>query len=93
MVEFKHVNGKGGNKVVLYALSTCGWCKKVKNLLNSLGIAYDYIDIDQIDEKTSDELDAIVRKWNPAGTYPTIVVDNKRAIISYEEEKIKELAE
>ena len=45
-VEVKHVDGRDAGSVMLYALSTCGWCKKTKRLLGELGVAYDYIDVD-----------------------------------------------
>ena len=90
--EYKHVDGKDDKKIVLYALSTCGWCRKTKKLLGSIGLAYDYIDVDLLDEKTSDEVDNEMRKWNPKGTYPTIVIDKKETIAGFDDEKIKELA-
>lgn len=92
MIEFKHVDGKEKGKITLYALSTCGWCKKTKKILDSLGIAYDYIDADLVDDKTSSEIEKAVKKWNPRETYPTIVINNEKAIISYDEDKIRELA-
>ena len=92
MIEFKHVEGKEKGKIIIYALSTCGWCKKTKRILDSLGIAYDYVDADLVDDKTSDEIDKEVRKWNPKETYPTMVINNEKAIISYDEDKIRELA-
>ncbi len=93
MIEFKHVEGKEKGKIKLYALSTCGWCKKTKRLLDSLGIAYDFVNADLVDNKTSDEIEKEVKKWNPKETYPTIVINSERAIIRYDEDKIKELAE
>ena len=92
MIEFKHVEGKEKGKIIIYALSTCGWCKKTKRILDSLGIAYDYVDADLVDAKSSDEIDKEVRKWNPKETYPTIVINNEKAIVSYDEDKIRELA-
>ena len=92
MIEFKHVEGKEKGKIILFALSTCGWCKKTKRILDSLGIAYDYVDADLVDDKTSNEIEKAVKKWNPKETYPTIVINNGKAIISYDEDKIRELA-
>jgi glutaredoxin len=92
MIEYKHVEGKEKGKIIIYALSTCGWCKKTKRILDSLGIAYDYVDADLVDAKTSEEIDKEVRKWNPKETYPTIVINNEKAIVSYDEDKIRELA-
>lgn len=92
MIEFKHVEGKEKGEIILYALSTCGWCKKTKKILDSLGVAYDYVDADLVDDKTSNEIEKEVKKWNAKETYPTIVINNKKAIISYDEDKIRELA-
>lgn len=34
--------------VKLYALSTCPWCKKVKQLLAEMGVPYDCVDVDKL---------------------------------------------
>jgi len=34
------------HKVVMYAISTCGWCKRTKNFLRDNNIEYEYVDID-----------------------------------------------
>jgi glutaredoxin-like protein NrdH len=90
MVDKKHVKGKNKGDVMLYALSTCGWCKKTKRLLDELGIEYHYVDVDLVtDEQQGDVLDE-VKGWNPRGTFPTLVV-NDECIVGYKEEKIKEV--
>jgi len=91
VIEKKHVAGKDKGQIMLYALSTCVWCKKTKKLLDGMGVAYDYVDVDLLDDKKSDEADAEVRKWNPKGNYPTIIIDNDRCISGFDEDKIKEL--
>ena len=40
MVKMEHVEGKNKGEVVLFALSTCGWCKKTRMLLEELGIEF-----------------------------------------------------
>ena len=47
MVERIHVAGTDKGDILIYALSTCVWCKKAKSLLETKGIAYDYIFVDQ----------------------------------------------
>ena len=37
MMAVEHVTGKNKGKVMLYALSTCGWCGKTKELLQADG--------------------------------------------------------
>ncbi len=89
MINLTHVEGKNKGKVVLYALSTCGWCKKVKRLLKELGTAYDYIDADLLNDKDSDEVEEEVKKWNSQATYPTMVIEGKKAINGFKEGKIR----
>lgn len=89
-MEIIHVNGKKIKYILLYALSTCVWCKKTKSYLNELGVEYDYIDVDLLSEKEKDKIKKSIKKWNPAVSFPTIVIDNKTVVLGYDEEKIKE---
>ena len=50
----EHVDGKNRGTVMLYALSTCGWCAKTKDLLRELGIAFDYTFVDLLDGPGAD---------------------------------------
>ena len=51
-IKMNHVEGTDKGRVVLYALSTCQWCRKVKDLLKELGIDFYYIDVDLAGEMT-----------------------------------------
>ena len=84
-----HVAGKKKGKVMLYALSTCGWCKKTKALLNELGVEYDYTDVDFL--KGNDQTAAIgeIQKFNPDGNFPTMVIDDRKCIIGFKENDIR----
>ena len=86
----KHVSGKKGEDVLLYALSTCGWCRKTKNLLDDMGVEYDYIDVDQLDPDTKKEAIENIKVWNPNYSFPTMVINNEKCIVGYQEEKVRE---
>lgn len=90
MIKIENVKGKNKGKILLFALSTCGWCKKTKELLNNLGVEYSYIFVDLLDETDKDKVMDEVRKWNPACSFPTIVINNKECIVGFKEDKIKE---
>ncbi len=86
-----HVDGDNKGDVLLYTLSTCGWCRKTKALLQELNVMYDYIDVDTLDKK--EERDAAmeeVKKWNPACSFPSLVIDKKECIVGFQEQKIRE---
>jgi len=83
------IEGIDKGKVVLYALSTCQWCEKTKELLKELNIDYYYIDVDLADEKDQEEIMEEIRKYNPACSFPTLILDNNYSIIGFDEEKIR----
>lgn len=88
-MNFEHVAGKDMGKITLYALSTCIWCKKTKEFLSSMGVAFDYIYVDLL--KGDDRSKAIeqVKKYNPDTSFPTIVIGEK-GIVGFREKEIKE---
>jgi glutaredoxin-like protein NrdH len=89
-IKMNHMDGESKGRIVLYALSTCQWCMKTKELLKQLNIEYSYIDVDLADEKDQDEIVEEIKKYNPACSFPTIVVDDNYSIIGFDEEKIRE---
>jgi len=88
-----HVDGRQAAKVFLYALSTCGWCRKTKELLNELGVAYDYTDVDRLDPDEAARVREDLMKWNPRASFPTIVVDEKDCIIGFKEAELRKAVE
>lgn len=89
-MTINHVAGKNKGKVMLYALSTCGWCKKTKALLNELGVEYDYIDVDLLKGAEQDATVKEIMKYNPACNFPTMVINAKQSIIGFKEDEIRE---
>jgi glutaredoxin-like protein NrdH len=88
-VKPKHVPGKNAGDVMLYALSTCGWCRKTRELLDSLGVAYDFVYVDLVDEKESDEVAREVERLNPSRSFPTLCVNKKKVIVGFKEDEIR----
>ena len=84
-----HVAGKKKGKVMLYALSTCGWCARTKALLNELGVEYDYIDVDKLKGEEQSAAIREIQKHNPACNFPTLVIDSKKCIIGFKEDDIR----
>jgi glutaredoxin len=86
----KVVEGKDKGKIVLYALSTCVWCKKVKKLLKKLGVKYSFIFVDELKGKEKEKIIKQLEKWNPRCSFPTVVINNEKCIVGYKEDEIKE---
>lgn len=83
-----HVEGKDKGNILIYALSTCGWCNKTKKFLNELGVGYDYIDVDALQGEEKEKVRDEVRRYNPQCSFPTVRI-NDTCIIGYKEDEIK----
>lgn len=88
-MDFEHVDGEDKGKVTLFALSTCGWCKKTRMLLEELGVKYDYLYVDLTSGAERDEAVEALKKYNPDVSFPTIVINDSDVIVGFEEDQIK----
>jgi len=89
MKDFLKVPGKNRGEIILFALSTCIWCRKTKQLLEELNVEYKYIDMDMVDDELEEKFTEELKKWNPDCSYPTLVIDNKKCIVGFQEEEIR----
>jgi glutaredoxin len=92
-MNLDHVDGENRGEVLLFALSTCQWCRKTRALLEEINVAYDYIYVDLTEGAERDETVEELEKWNPSVSFPTIVIDKdpEKTIIGFEEDKIREV--
>ena len=88
-MTFQHVEGQAQEKIVLYTLSTCMWCRMTKALLKEIGVAYSYVDVDTLERREQEQVKAEIRRWNPSGSYPTIVIDDREVISGYDEAELR----
>lgn len=86
----KTVSGTDNRKILLYALTTCVWCKKTKKLLNDIGVKYSFIFVDELEGKEKGKTMKKLKKWNPRCSFPTVVINDKKCIVGFKEDEIKE---
>ena len=77
--------------VTLYALSTCGWCKKTKAFLEENDVEYDVVYVDLLDKAEKEEVLVEVRKWNARSSFPTIVIDDTDSVAGFKEARLREI--
>ncbi|MCF8028585.1 MAG: glutaredoxin family protein [Desulfobacteraceae bacterium] len=75
--------------ITVYALSTCGHCKKAKELLNECNVSYDSVEVDLLDSEERQAVLEDVKALNPRCSFPTIRIGEK-VIVGYKEDEIKE---
>jgi glutaredoxin len=76
---------------MLYALSTCAWCKKAKQFLDDNDVQYDVVYVDLLKGDEKDQVLSAVRQWNPRATFPTVVVDDAEVVAGFKEARLREV--
>ena len=92
-MSWNQVDGENKGKVVLYALSTCEWCKKTRLLLEDLKVDFSYIYVDLLEGDERSELIEEVKRFNPQLSFPTVVLNDENTIVGFNEEGIREALE
>ena len=90
-MDIIHVPGEDRGEILLYTLSTCAWCRKMKKWLNEKGFAYSYIDVDLESGREKEAVMEEVQRWNPLCSFPTVVVNQKECFVGFKPEKLMEI--
>jgi glutaredoxin-like protein NrdH len=78
-------------QIKLFALSTCGWCRKTVSWLNEHGVQYELFHVDQASSSEKEQFMSELSKHNPRKSFPTLVVgDGDHVIIGYRPDEMKE---
>ncbi len=88
-MQMNHVAGENRGQIKLFALSTCVWCRKTKQLLDALGVEYDFIDVDLLEGDARNEATEELKRLNPRCSFPTVAI-NDLCIVGFDEPKIQE---
>ena len=75
--------------IKLYAVSTCGHCKTLKNMLETERFVFDSVDVYLLAGAQRREILAEVKKVNKRCSFPTMVIGEK-VIVGFRENEIKE---
>jgi len=91
-MKFVKVPGKiNKHQVVLYALSTCAWCKLTKSYLKDEGIEYTYVDVDLSDEEDRDKIRQDIQRRGGSLNFPTIIIDEETLITGFQKKEIEKV--
>jgi glutaredoxin len=85
------VDGKNNkNKVFLYTLSTCGWCKKTKEYLKEQGVAYEYLDVDKCSKEEQKQAMEDLKHRNAHIAFPAIIINDATLITGFKKDALAE---
>ncbi len=78
-----------GERVKVYALSTCSHCKCTKELLNECGVKYECTDVDKLPKEEVQTVLEEIKRFNARCSFPTIIIGD-RVIVGHKEKEIRE---
>lgn len=88
------VSGKNNkHKVLVYALSTCAWCKMEKQFLKDSSVEYEYVDVDLCSEKDREKIRGDIVRRGGELNYPTAIIDDKIVVTGFRKDKMIEALE
>jgi len=90
-MEKIRVSGKNKtHKVLIYAISTCAWCKMTKQFLKDNDVEYEYVDVDLASDEDHQRIRKEITHLGASPSYPTVIVDEKTVITGFRKDKLKE---
>ena len=93
MKAIKVSGRKNKHQVLVYAISTCGWCKRAKKFLMDNDVEYEYIDIDLATNEDKEKIKKDITTRGGPLAYPTLIIDNKILLTGAPQDKLMEILE
>lgn len=77
-------------EIVIYALSTCAFCKKALKFLRENSICFSYVYIDEFDfDKKSKIKGELKEKYKKDIGFPFLILDGTKVIVGFTEDEYK----
>ena len=90
-MDLTHVDGEDRGEVLLFALSTCVWCRKTRKLLDGLGVEYSYVYIDKLSDSARSEALEEMERHNPVKSFPTVVINGDTVVAGHDPNRLREV--
>jgi len=78
------------DQVILYALSTCPWCRKAKQWFTDMNVPFESVDVDRLKRREQSEVAEKVVELSGGRRYPVAVI-NGEVVAGYNPERYLEL--
>jgi glutaredoxin len=83
--------GKSDHGVFMFALSTCGWCKRTKEFLRENDVAFEYIDVDKCTLEEKREVGRLLKERDVPLGFPVTIVDDDVVISGFKPDDFREV--
>ena len=86
------VSGKNNkHKVLMYSISTCGWCNRAKKFLKDNNFEFEFVDIDQCNLEDKRKIIKDIQSRGGTLAYPTLIIDNEILLTGAPQDKLREI--
>lgn len=75
-------------KIKIYALSTCPYCKRTKRFLDEHKVPYDCTDVDLLDDEKQDAVLEEIERISGRRSFPVVVIGDE-VIVGHDEERLR----
>jgi glutaredoxin-like protein NrdH len=90
-MQLTKVSGENDkHNVLMYAISTCGWCKRAKRMLNDMNVEFEYIDIDLCSQEDKEKIRMDISRRGRRLLYPTIIINDEILLTNPTEKELRE---
>jgi glutaredoxin len=94
MIEnLEYTNEKGTiekNDIAVYALSTCGFCRRGLQFLRENSITFKYVYVDKLEPEVKNKVkDELVEKYKERVVFPFLVLNNQKVLLGFVEDEWK----
>ena len=78
------------DRIKIYALSTCPYCKRTKRFLSENGVDFEAVDVDLLDDSEQDRVLAEVEKLTGKHSFPVVIIGSE-IITGHNEERLRQV--
>ena len=76
--------------VMVYALSTCPYCKMTKKFMDENDIPYEHTDVDLLEGDERETVVATVKELSGGTSFPVIVFDDGEVVVGFNKVRLSE---
>jgi glutaredoxin len=76
--------------VVVYALSTCPWCKRAREWFTAQQVACEFINIDELPDQEGDAAADKAHELSGSHAFPVVVIDGS-VVVGFRPERYADL--
>ena len=84
-IEYRFEEGTNNkHDLTLFALSTCGFCKRSMKFLKEKNIAFKFVYLDTFEREKKTEIKTqLKKKFNKRAVFPYLVINEKEVVLGF----------